>query len=98
MIDLAKPPVPPIVILGMHRSGTSATCKLLEALGVFVGSDLEGNHESKFFLRTNDRVLHRAGASWADPAPIMIALADPQQRERMVKELRRAVASGAARQ
>ncbi|MBK8351014.1 MAG: hypothetical protein IPL21_04765 [Saprospirales bacterium] len=38
----------PIIILGMHRSGTTMITKMLENLGLFVGAEKEINHESLF--------------------------------------------------
>lgn len=39
----------PIIILGMHRSGTTMITQLLENLGLFVGTEKEVNHEALFF-------------------------------------------------
>ena len=40
---------PPIVIIGMHRSGTSIVTRMLEQLGLFVGKKKDMNHEALFF-------------------------------------------------
>lgn len=58
----------PIIVAGMHRSGTSMIARILERFGLFVGCDLEENHESRFFIRCNDWLLARAGGSWTQPA------------------------------
>jgi len=52
----------PIIILGMHRSGTTMITKLLENLGLFVGSEKEINHEALFFWEINNWIfdLHTA--------------------------------------
>lgn len=42
-------PVPPIIIVGMHRSGTTMITKMLENLGLFVGDQKEINNEALFF-------------------------------------------------
>lgn len=57
----------PIIIIGMHRSGTSMLTKLLQKLGVFVGVDLDDNNESQFFVNLNDWALCQAGATWDNP-------------------------------
>lgn len=44
----------PLIIIGMHRSGTSIVARLLERGGLFVGGDwLDENHESISFSRAN---------------------------------------------
>ena len=68
----------PVIILGMHRSGTSLVCELLESLGLFVGCDLEDNHESKFFIDLSNQLLTRIGAAWDHPNPFRDFLACPE--------------------
>lgn len=63
-------PTSPVIIMGMHRSGTSMIADLLAELGVFVGADLEINSESRFFLESNDWLLAQADASWCNPGTI----------------------------
>ena len=43
----------PIIIAGMHRSGTSMVTNILKKLGLTIGSKLDSNHESIFFQRIN---------------------------------------------
>lgn len=54
----------PIIILGMHRSGTTMITKMLENLGLFVGAEKEINHEALFFWEINNWIfdLHTATA------------------------------------
>ena len=40
---------PPIIIFGMHRSGTGLLVRSLERCGVFIGSYQARNNESRFF-------------------------------------------------
>jgi len=54
----------------MHRSGTTLVAETLSALGIFMGNDLEKNHESKSFLALNDFILKTAHAYWDQPLPI----------------------------
>ncbi len=63
-----------ILILGMHRSGTSALSGILHILGVYQGLDLlppsnenrKGFFENKHILDFNEKVLDDHGASWDD--------------------------------
>ncbi len=57
----------PIIVIGMHRSGSSLLVKVLQELGVFMGNDFEENNESMFFNKINDWMLLQAGASWDNP-------------------------------
>ena len=52
----------PIIILGMHRSGTTMITRLLENLGLFVGAEKEINNEALFFYEINNWIfdLHTA--------------------------------------
>ncbi len=86
---------PPVLVIGMHRSGTSLVTRMLEALGLFAGADLEANHESRWFIGRNEDVLRLAGATWDCPAPIDALLADPARRARAAGRLRRAMRSPA---
>lgn len=57
----------PIIVIGMHRSGSSLLVSLLQELGVFMGNDLEHNLESEFFIQINEWMMQQAGASWDNP-------------------------------
>lgn len=67
----------PIIITGMHRSGTSLTAAILNDLGVYLGSNQElmsaaadnpdGFYERWDVVRLNDALLKRAGANWHEP-------------------------------
>ncbi len=62
---------PPVVILGMHRSGTTLLAQALSDLGVFMGYRLDANHEARFFRKLNDWALRQANASWDYPIPFL---------------------------
>jgi GT2 family glycosyltransferase len=62
-----------IVVLGMHRSGTSALTRGLQALGVDLGNNLmpaiSGNNEKGFFedleiYQLNNQILHALKSDW----------------------------------
>ena len=57
----------PIIITGMHRSGTSLLSNILIDRGVFMGSKLDSNSESVFFQRINKWILSCIGSSWDNP-------------------------------
>ncbi|MDY6973025.1 MAG: sulfotransferase [Thermodesulfobacteriota bacterium] len=64
-----------ILVLGMHRSGTSLMANLLHHMGVDMGpnNDIKapdnprGYYEDMAFVRTNDYILKLAGGSWYNP-------------------------------
>ena len=71
-----------VVVLGMHRSGTSAITRALEAMGVGLGDHLmppaEGNNEKGFFEDVeinaiNIELLKAFGDDWRSLAPIAAA-------------------------
>jgi hypothetical protein len=70
----------PVLIIGMHRSGTSMLTSLLEGLGLFFGWRKEGNHEAIFFQGLNDWLLSQAGGAWDHPEPIRHLLAHDDAR------------------
>ena len=57
----------PVIVIGMHRSGTSLMVKVLEKLGVFMGADQEVNNESLFFNWINQWILLQAHVRWDNP-------------------------------
>ncbi|MGE5340720.1 MAG: sulfotransferase [Candidatus Omnitrophota bacterium] len=54
----------PIIVVGMHRSGTTLICEILEQCGVFMGKDQTANRESVFFQQINRDILDMMGVSW----------------------------------
>ena len=60
----------PVLIVGMHRSGTSLIARLLKGLGMFTGDVLEENDESPLFIALNQQILSIAHAHWDSPEPI----------------------------
>lgn len=67
-----------IVVLGMHRSGTSLLSSLLSSAGVDMGVDLlkpdklnpTGYFEDSGILGINKEIIRLAGGEWDDPPPI----------------------------
>jgi len=64
-----------VIILGMHRSGTSMIGGILECLEVDLGDDQPGKQwsnplghfEDPDFLSLNKKILASAGGSWSNP-------------------------------
>lgn len=54
----------PIIIIGMHRSGTSMLTNILQELNVFLGVNSEQNSESIPFLRLNEKILKLLDLKW----------------------------------
>jgi hypothetical protein len=74
-----------VVILGMGRSGTSATARMFASAGFFAGYDDDlltasesnpaGYWENLGTVRVNKEVLEKLGGSWFDPPPRAAQLA-----------------------
>jgi len=59
---------PPVIIIGMHRSGTGMLSRILEKFGLFVGDKKTvENNEALFFFKLNEWILKEANASWDNP-------------------------------
>ncbi|MEZ9607756.1 hypothetical protein AB4268_09770 [Vibrio cyclitrophicus] len=64
-----------IIVLGMHRSGTSILSKCLYKMGVNLGdldekkyvSNVEGHFEDTELLSINEDILGRSGGTWYSP-------------------------------
>ena len=68
----------PVILVGMHRSGTSLTARILEALGVDMGPDAtHAHHESISFVMRNRLLLTATKADWDQPRPFLDAIRDP---------------------
>lgn len=59
----------PVIIIGMHRSGTGLLALLLEKLGLFVGEKKDNNNEAKFFFHINRWLMNLCGGTWDYPRP-----------------------------
>lgn len=77
----------PVVVIGMHRSGTGLLTTILERMGVFMGAWQERNGEAVFHWQLNEWLLRQSGASWDHPEPVRAFLADERARELAVDHL-----------
>lgn len=81
-----------LIVLGMHRSGTSAIARQLHRAGLYVGQAAEllapqadnpgGFWERRDVLDLNDEILAEAGGSWYSP-PASCPAATGSQREKI---------------
>lgn len=67
----------PLIVLGMHRSGTSLTVRLLHDLGIHMGSWLSRDAESVHFQRLNRRIFRAAGSKWAGVGGLLRQMESP---------------------
>lgn len=70
-----------VIVMGMHRSGTSVVARILGELGVFMGADMNDHAESAFFLRQNQWVFEVAHAYWDNPSAVRYLLELPDLSE-----------------
>lgn len=68
----------PIIVIGMHRSGTSLLTRTLQNFGLYMGR-VHGtrNEEADFTKKVNDWLLAQAGCTWFTPEHMDDLLADP---------------------
>ena len=75
---MTESPRKAILVLGMHRSGTSALTRLIGYLGAAMPADAIGPHavnahgfwESAGVVKADDALLRAARSSWFDPRPL----------------------------
>lgn len=93
---LVTSPKPCILILGMHRSGTSCLAGSLQQQGVYLGKvhewnphNLKGNRENPQIMELNESLFAANQGSWDKPPtqPIQWSTTQQQQRDRLIEEL-----------
>jgi hypothetical protein len=81
-----------VLVLGMHRSGTSALTRFIGQLGATLPNDPLGGQgsagdnpagfwESLRVIGQNETLLHAAGSTWFDTAPLRLDRLDPAQQD-----------------
>lgn len=83
-----EPARPPILLIGMHRSGTSLLARMLDSFGLFMGWRLAANHEASFVNRLNAWLLAAAGGRWDTPLSSDYLRADEAGRRLALSYLR----------
>jgi hypothetical protein len=84
-----------VAVLGMHRSGTSATAGILQELGIELGAVSEqarfnarGNREIRELNRLHNAILDRSGGSWWDPpAEARLKRGDFRRRDQILDSI-----------
>jgi hypothetical protein len=79
---------PPVLIIGAHRSGTSATAHALELVGLQIGQRLDSHREPKAMQQLQEDYLRHVGASWHDPAPFLEEMKTSEGRRDCTEYLR----------
>ena len=67
----------PLIVIGMHRSGTRMLVDILDRLGIFMGADRQADAESVTFMQINEGILHQCGAFWSEPMAAHFMLSQP---------------------
>jgi hypothetical protein len=78
----------PVIILGMHRSGTSLIAEVFHEIGIFMGNDLNSHYESKVIKDINDNILSAAHGSWDYPLPIEKLIMNRLSYNNVVRDLK----------
>ena len=77
----------PVIIIGMHRSGTTMITKHLQSLGLFVGKKKDENNESLYFRKLNDWMLNRLYSRWDTPPLSDLLSRLPDYKEEFIRVL-----------
>ena len=94
MTDLPSTPPPCVIVLGMHRSGTSLLTGSLEAAGLNLGevnnaarNNPKGNKENESIRRFHNGLMSRDGTAWDRPPERQIEWTPAdEQRARVLVE------------
>lgn len=80
--------ISPVILLGMHRSGTTLVSRMLRESGVYMGG-LRGKDtdESLFFQNVNKAIFKLSGAYWDNPVPFKLSLQSEQYKQDLTKIL-----------
>ena len=92
-MKLKSPAKPPLIVIGMHRSGTTLVTSLLAEMGIHMGVHLDANSEPPFFENLNNWLMRQCGAEWDNPAPFQHFLARADAVEAAERRLRRLLES-----
>ena len=86
-----------ILILGMHRSGTSCLAGTLQQYGLYLGQvheknphNLKGNRENNEIMLLNDAVLAYSGGRWdRPPADVVWSVEHAKARDAIISEFKK---------
>lgn len=93
----AGPPAQ-VVVLGMHRSGTSAITNVLRRMGLWAGEkddfppadghNQAGYWEHRGIWAVDEAILHSLGASWSEVADLDLSRLEERARARLQQQAR----------
>jgi hypothetical protein len=67
----------PLIVVGMHRSGTSLLSRLLSDIGIHMGGWLSRDAEAVYFQKINRKIYQSVNAHWAEPESLIQAMESP---------------------
>src|ERR1700720_226307 len=79
---------PPVLIIGAHRSGTTATARALELAGLQIGQHLDSHGEPRALQKLHKDYLRRVGAAWYNPQPFLQWIETAEGKQDCVSYLR----------
>lgn len=74
----------PVIIIGMHRSGTTLLTRVLQQAGFFMGAGATRNEEAAFTNAINEWLFRQASATWDRPESMDDLLGDGELRPDLV--------------
>jgi hypothetical protein len=83
----------PLIVIGMHRSGTSLLAEILRKVGVFMGARRGVHEEALFFFRKNQYIFRLAHADWDNPGPVKYLIRNQELRSELTELLEGALSS-----
>ncbi|MEE8428415.1 MAG: hypothetical protein V3S33_02805 [Gammaproteobacteria bacterium] len=102
----------PIIVLGMHRSGTSFLVRALNLLGLWLGAEdhmstmegraaignLKGNYEHLGSVFINNAILANSGGAWnSPPRSLVVSPGDLSNMQRLAEYLEKGMPPGFTR-
>ena len=88
---------PPVVIIGAHRSGTTATARALELLDLQIGEQLDSHREPRGLQKLHEEYLRKIGAAWHNPQPFLDWIATDEGKRDCLSYLKENIARDFAR-
>jgi hypothetical protein len=76
-----------VIIIGAHRSGTTATARALRILGLQIGQHLDSHDEVRQLQKLHEGYMQKVGGAWHNPAPLLTSLATPSGKQSAVQYL-----------
>jgi hypothetical protein len=82
-----------VIVIGMHRSGTTMLAGMLAELGLFIGARTDHNNECPLFLALERQILRQSGGSWQCPEALYPLLENAAARAMATDYIRRTLVS-----